>query len=239
MKVWTPFHFVFRRRFLQVVQILVIGLLFLSLVPGFSQYPSAIALAASRSVIGISQSSSRSGPILYRYVIDNVRSRISFTFRGLLLPFDGHFGVLEGEIFLGPGGRFRRAHANVRIASGSVHTKDRVQLASLRNQVLEVNRYPQIELMVNDAKAEGDPILHRREREWYVRARGTLKMHGVEQSMPLQFRLTDTGAEIYVVGEGPLRLSQFNMSPPSVLLLVPGSDNVQVHVRLVAGPAPR
>lgn len=180
-----------------------------------------------------------SPPILYRYQIDNVRSRISFTFRGLLIPYDGHFGVLGGEIFLGPRGGFRGAKADIQIESASVQTKNRAHLLNLRNQVLDVDRFPQIRLLVDRGKSDGDPIEYRKEREWRVKARGRLRMHGVEQEMPLRFRLTDTGAEIFVRGEGPVSLSRFNMSPPSVLLLVPGSDKVVVRVRIVAKPAPR
>ncbi len=180
-----------------------------------------------------------SGPILYRYKIDSLRSRISFTFRGILIPYDGHFGVLEGDVFLGPGGRFRGARANLVVQTASVKTKESKHLANLRNQVLEVGRYPRIRLRVDAAKSDGDPVEYRREREWKVKARGRLLMHGVEREVPLRFRLTDSGAEIFVRGEGPLRLSRFNMSPPSVLLLVPGSDRVTVRVRIVAKPLPR
>ncbi len=181
----------------------------------------------------------QSGLILYRYKIDTFRSRISFTFRGLMLPYDGHFGVLEGEIFLGPGGKFRGAKADIVVHSASVKTKDPGILANLRGQVLEVRRFPRIRLKVDSAKSDGEPVRQRREREWKVKARGKLLLHGVEREVPLRFRLTDTGAEIYVRGEGPLSLSRYNMSPPSVLLFVPGSDRVTVRVRLVAKPAPR
>ncbi len=197
------------------------------------------AAAPRGRVSGAQPSSTIPGPILYRYKIDNLRSRISFTFRGLIIPFDGHFSVLEGEIFLGPGGRFRGAKADLVVQSDSVKTKDRAQLANLRNQVLEVRRFPRIRLLVDAAKSEGDPVEYRREREWRVKALGKLLLHGVEQEIPLRFRLTDTGADIFVRGEGSLNVSRFDMSPPSVLLLVPGSNQVTVQVRIVANPAPR
>lgn len=181
----------------------------------------------------------RSGPIRYRYKIDSSRSRISFTFRGLMIPFDGHFGVLEGEIFLGPGGKLPGARATITVQSASVKTKDRAQQASLRHQVLEIGRFPRIELQVDSAKSTGKLEVHKREREWRVEARGRLILHGVEREIPLRFRLTDTGAEIYVRGEGALSLSRFGMVPPSFLLLVPTSNQVMVRVRLVAAPAPR
>lgn len=197
------------------------------------------AAAPRGSISGSQSSSSTSGPILYRYKIDNLRSRISFTFRGLMIPFDAHFGLMEGEIYLGPGGKFRGAKADLVVQSDSVKTRDRSQLASLRSQVLEVRRFPRIRLRVDAANSEGDPVEYRREREWRVKARGKLLLHGVEREIPLRFRLTDTGAEIYVRGEGALNLFRFDMPPPSVLLLVPSSNWVTVRVRIVAKPAPR
>lgn len=214
--------------------------LFLTFSLTLALLPLVSEAAAPRSGISGSPSSgTATDPILYRYKIDNLRSRISFTFRGLMIPFDAHFAVLEGEIYLGPGGRFRGAKADIVVQSDSVKTKDRSQLASLRNQVLEVRRFPRIRLRVDAAKSEGDPVEYRREREWRVNARGKLLLHGVEREVPLRFRLTDTGAEIYVRGEGSLNLSRFDMVPPSVLLLVPSSNRVTVRVRIVAKPAPR
>ncbi len=197
------------------------------------------AAAPRGGVSGSQSASTATDPVLYRYKIDNLRSRISFTFRGLMIPFDAHFAVMEGEIYLGPGGKFRGAKAEIVVQSDSVKTKDRSQLASLRNQVLEVRRFPRIRLRVDAGNSEGDPVEHRREREWRVKARGKLLMHGVEREIPLRFRLTDTGAEIYVRGEGALDLFRFDMSPPSVLLLVPSSNRVTVRVRIVAEPVPR
>ncbi len=186
-------------------------------------------------------SSRAKAPIRYRYIVDSRKSRVSFTFRGVLVPYDAHFGVLEGEVFLSPGNSFRGASGNILIKAASVKAKKPEQQRMLYSDVLEARRYPSIELRVSSVRPVGDPVGRRRRREknWRLRARGVLKMHGAERKIPLSFQLADTGAELYIRGKGSLDLSDFGMSRPKVLLLVPGSDRVEVRVRLVASPAPR
>lgn len=178
-------------------------------------------------------------PILYRYVIERERSRVTFTFRGPVLPFDAYFTVLEGEFRLGSGDPFQGGSGWLRVKTASLEAQDAAQEAMLERHVLEVKKFPVAELRVEKARAKGKPERQGRERDWDVRATGALKLHGVEKKVTLDFKLADTGTEIYVRGTGTLRLSDYGMSRPTVLGLVPGQDEVKVNVRLVAVPAPR
>ncbi len=179
--------------------------------------------------------------VRYRYIIDKRKSRVSFTFQGVIVPYDAHFGVLEGEVFLGSGDSFRAASGEVRIRAASVQAQKPEQQRMLYHDVLDARRYPVIRLRVSNVRAQGEATRRRRSREksWELRALGTLKMHGVEKELPLFFKLSDTGTDLYLRGRGVLRLSDFGMSRPKILLLVPGGDDVEVRVRLVAAPAPK
>jgi polyisoprenoid-binding protein YceI len=181
-------------------------------------------------------------PVLYRYLIDGRKSRVSFTFRGVLVSYDGHFGVLEGELFLGSRNSFRGASGKFLIKAASVKSKRPEHRRMLYGEVLEAEEYPDIDFRVTSVEPGGEPVNRdpgRRDKDWWLRGRGVLKMHGARRTLPLSFRLTDTGANLYIRGKGSISLSDFGMSRPKVLLLVPGGDKVEVTVRLVASPAPR
>lgn len=195
-----------------------------------------LVVARGEASAAVQESENR---ILYRYHIDGRRSRVSFTFRGLALPFDAYFVLLGGEIFLSAGRPFEGASARLRVEAGSVRTDDPAKLRMLKNEVLEVDRHPAIELLVDSARQAEPPRRRGRERVYRVRGEGRLRLHGMEREVPLGFRMTDTGTELYVRGEGNLPLSDYGMRRPRLLLLVPGQDEVKVQVRLVAHPAPR
>ena len=209
-----------------------------ALVFGLLTFPPAGAAAPSRG-----SASKIISSILYRYVISKSRSRVSFTFRGpLAVPYDAHFTVLEGELFLGRGGSFEGAKGRIAIKSASMRSKKAEHQRMLLRDVLEAGAFPGIELRVSSVKPAGEPASRkrrRREKDWRLSARGVLKLHGVEKTIPLSFRMADTGTDLYIRGTGRLGLSDFGMSRPMVLLLVPGSDEVEVRVRLVASPEAR
>lgn len=179
--------------------------------------------------------------VVYRYEVIPERSRVSFSFRGgLFLPQEAFFGLVRGEILLSGGADpFGGASGWIRVETGSVKASDPLQEVMLRGHVLEAERHPGAELRVAGAKPLGPPGRRGRERDWEVEARGTLLLHGERREVALRFEVDDTGADLYVRGEGDLSLSDFGMPRPTTLLLVPGSDVVRVSVRLVARPAPR
>lgn len=208
-----------------------------ALVLGLLVLPPARAAAPSRESASKSKSS-----ILYRYVISPQRSRVSLTFRGpLAVPYDAHFTALEGELFLGRGGSFEGAKGHITIKSASMKSEKAEHERMLLRDVLEAGAYPDIALRVSSIKPAGGPASRqrRREKDWRLSARGMLKLHGVERAIPLAFSMADTGTDLYIRGSGRLGLSDFGMSRPRMLLLVPGSDEIEVRVRLVASPEAR
>ena len=209
-----------------------------AVVIGILAFSPARAAAPSRESSPPSKS-----PIVYRYVVSQKRSRISLTFRGpLAVPYDAHFTVLKGELFLGSGGSFKGANGHIAIKSASLKSKKAEQQKMLLRNVLEASAYPDIELRVSSIKATGVPASReqrKREKDWRLTARGVLKLHGVEREIPLSFSMADTGTDLYIRGTGRLELSDFDMSRPTLLLLMPGSGDVVIRVRLVASPGVR
>ena len=201
-----------------------------------------LVLLPARAAAPSRESSSTKSPILYRYVISPQRSRVSLTFRGpLAVPYDAHFRVIEGELFLGRDGSFEGAKGHIAIKTASVKSKKAEHQKMLWRDVFEAFAYPEIELRVSSIKPGGEPgsRKRRREKDWHLSARGELNLHGVERVISLVFRMADTGTDLYIRGLGRLVLSEFGMSRPRVLLLMPGSDEVEVRVRLVASPVVR
>ena len=183
--------------------------------------------------------SAAAAPVVYRYEVIPERSRVSFSFRGIILPSDAYFGIVRGEILLPAGDGLEGASGRIEVETASVRAGDPVQERMLRGQVLEVERHPRAELRVTGARAAGPPGRRGRERDWEAEGQGALSLHGVERRVSLRFQIADTGAELYLRGEGEVRLSEFDIARPATLLLMPGSDAVRVRVRLVAQPAPR
>lgn len=199
----------------------------------------ALSLLAAAAPAGGAPAGDAPAPILYRYQVVPERSRVSFSFTGLVLPQDAYFGIVRGEILLGGGDSpFQGASGWIRVETASVRAGDPLQERMLREAVLDAGSHPWADLRVSEGKPLEPPEERGREKDWEVEARGTLQLHGVGRAVPLRFRVADTGTDLYLSGEGRLLLSDFGMSRPTVLLVVPGSGVVNVKVRLVARPVP-
>lgn len=201
------------------------GFVFLFLFFGLTAAP---ALAARR----------RAEPVLYRYLVDTSRSRVSFTFRGLAIPFDGHFGVVEGEILLDGKNIARSSSIRMRVQAASVQADVKRQEGMFRDVVLEADEHPLIEFKTTSLRLTAPMQREGRERQYRLKVRGRLRLHGVEREIEVAVRLSDTGTELYIRGRSEIRLSDFGMARPRVLVLIPSADVIVVNVRLVSVPAP-
>ena len=103
------------------------------------------------------------------------------TFRGpLAVPYDAHFRVIEGELFLGRDGSFEGAKGYIAIKTASVKSKKAEHQKMLWRDVFEAFAYPEIELRVSSIKPGGEPgsRKRRREKDWHLSARGELGLFG-------------------------------------------------------------
>ena len=120
-------------------------------------------------------------PVRYRYLIDPSRSRVSFTFRGLAIPFDGHFGVVEGELFLDGGDIARGSSFWMKIPAASVRAGAKQQERMFLDIVLEADAHPFIEYKSTSLRLAAPVTKEGRENQYRLVVRGKLRLHGVER----------------------------------------------------------
>ncbi|MDA0999233.1 MAG: YceI family protein [bacterium] len=178
-------------------------------------------------------------PVRYRYLIDPSRSRVSFTFRGLAIPFDGHFGVVEGELFLDGGDIARGSSFWMKIPAASVRAGAKQQERMFLDIVLEADAHPFIEYKSTSLRLAAPVTKEGRENQYRLVVRGKLRLHGVEREIEVPVRLADTGTDLYIQGKVTIHLSDYDMARPRVLVLIPSADVIEVTVRLVLAPAPQ
>ena len=169
-----------------------------------------------------------------RYELDNDRSRLDIHASSSVHPIHTAAHV-EGWI-----------EATVR-ADGSVDTgKDisgavQLDLGGMRSgnplidreseRRLDIDRYPTVQGELN--------ALGPTERPDEYTAAGTLTFHGVTHDISGVLRVEQDGGGLSVVGETTIDITDFNVKPPSLLVLKVHKDvRVELHAVAVAGGRP-
>jgi polyisoprenoid-binding protein YceI len=179
-------------------------------------------------------------PVCYR--LDPGRSRFTVQgFAGGLLSFLAHsptFAVRNyaGELRL-DGGTLRKARFEMTVRADSLELLDRVKPADrediegrMRHEVLESARYPEIRFEAGDVSA--DPT---GEGQYRLRMSGRLTLHGVTNPVALDAQLFAYSDGVRLVGESPLRLSEYRIRPVTALGgAIQMDDRLRVAFDLVA-----
>jgi polyisoprenoid-binding protein YceI len=179
---------------------------------------------------------------LVRYRIDRGQSR--FTVRafaeGLLSAF-GHNPLIA---VCGFGGQVQFVPSTLESASvlvlvradslkvvDSGSEKDRTEIEhSMRDEVLEVERYPEIVFVSKDVTPN-----RLSDNVYQVRVNGNLSLHGVRQPLPIDTHVTINDNGLRAKGEVTLRQTEFNIKRVSTLggtLKV--KDEVQIFFDIAA-----
>lgn len=177
-----------------------------------------------------------------RYRIDAVRSRFSVqaTASGLFSAF-GHNPMIA---ICGLGGDVRFVSGTLEAASllmlirsdslaviDKVSAKDRLEIErAMRDEVLEIARYPEIVFMSTNVTAN-----HVTESLYRVQIAGDLSLHGVTRRLPLDAQVTLEESSLRAQGEFTLRQTDYGIKPTSVAAgTLKVKDEVQFSFDIVA-----
>ncbi len=167
-----------------------------------------------------------SGPLL-RFEVDPQRSLVRVGAKILFFSLWARAGKLRGDIYASSQILHPRAGGTLEIEAGSVDTGYGWGNRILWEEMLEVNRYPVIRVSAREVAPmggdkEGDEFL----------LRASLTLHGVSRDVafPVIARLEDEG--IIVQGATAIRMSDFGIRLPRILLFFRVRDEVDVELKL-------
>lgn len=156
------------------------------------------------------------------------KSSVRFDADAVLHTFAGEGGEVEGWIML-PGPDPEEVLACVAVAAASLRTGISMRDHLMRQNHLEVERFPSLRFAVRGARVLERPAPGALRAE----VLGELTVHGVprERSLPVEVTLEE--ATLTAVGSFPVRLSDHAIGAPA-FLFIRMRDRVEVSVRLVA-----
>jgi polyisoprenoid-binding protein YceI len=177
-----------------------------------------------------------------RYVINAARSRLTAqAFAGGLLSAFGHnpiiaFAACTGEILFPPA-ELSQAQLQLVIqtgtlsVSGKLSEKDRQEIEqSVRETVLEVQRYPEISFVSTAVKARPTA-----EGQYHVQLTGDLTLHGVTRRQTLETIVTLADSQIRARGDANLQQSAFGIQQvKAVAGALKVKDTVKINFEMVA-----
>jgi polyisoprenoid-binding protein YceI len=158
-----------------------------------------------------------------RYVIDaKLSTFIVRAFSSGILGAFGHdptIGItdFEGEVQFNPDA-FDQAYLRLAIASSSLRVMDDISDTDrqeiqrrMENDVLEVDRYPEIVYECSQVSINGGGS-----GRYWVALNGNLKLHGVSRSHLVSARLATNGETLRASGEFTLQQWDYGIRPPSI-----------------------
>lgn len=159
-----------------------------------------------------------------RYRIDAGRSRFTVqgTAEGMLSMF-GHNPVLAvggfgGDVRCAPGtlasaSLLLLVQANSLAVVNKVSDKDKREIErGLREDVLEVARYPEIVFMSTQVAAQRTAV-----GQYQTRINGNLSLHGVMREQQINAQVTVSDSSLRAQGEFALRQTAYNIKPASAV----------------------
>jgi polyisoprenoid-binding protein YceI len=170
-------------------------------------------------------------PLTFRIV--PAESRVWFDADAPLHSFRGVTQQVTGAFTLQHTSPLRIADARVIIAAASFETGNSARDADMRQDFLEVARFPTIEFTVTDLLVIR-PVVDG--MSWDVVMQGQLTVHGTTRKVRIPASVDLTTARLTVRGQVRLDMRDYQIRVPR-LLLVPMSSEVLVGFDIVAYPA--
>jgi polyisoprenoid-binding protein YceI len=183
--------------------------------------------------IGIWQSVAMAGgdaPMLFR--LEPAESRVWFDADARLHGFRGETQQITGDFVLRPGSPPQLTDASVTIDAASLDTGNSERDADMRQDFLEVGRFPRIEFRVVEVLTPR-PTAH--EAGWDLVLHGKLTVHGVTRDVKVPTTVSLATERATARGRIHLDMRDFNIRVPR-LLLIPMKSEVLVGFEVVARP---
>lgn len=166
----------------------------------------------------LSASSPASPAAVTRYRIDAARSQFTVrAFTGGLLSSLAHDHTIAVRNFSGEA-RLEDASVQLNVKANSLAVVDKVSdkdkreiEAKMRDEVLEVSKYPEISFRSTRVEAQQTG-----EGQFKVRIEGELSLHGVRRTQVVFAQVSVRGDTLRARGDFQLRQTDFDIKPPSV-----------------------
>lgn len=162
------------------------------------------------------------------YEIDPSRSDISFSFRSTLHKVDGEAQRFRGTFNGRPGLLNHISDGVVTVDVAELDTGHPKRDANMF-EMFELPRYPQISYQLKEVA--GVPAVDGPAGQ--VNLKGTLKIRDLELPLEMPAVIIETGEGITLSGETDLSLQDFELTPPSVMMVIRVFDTVHVKFRVI------
>jgi polyisoprenoid-binding protein YceI len=182
---------------------------------------------------GIIQSVALAGSeVPVQFHIDAAESRIWFDADAPLHSFRGITQQISGYVTLRPGSPPQLAAAIVIIDAASLNTGNRERDADMREDFLEVTRFPSIEFRVGEVLTSR-PVAN--EVGWDLVLQGKLTVHGITRDVMVPTTVSLASERATARGRIHLDMRDYNIRVPR-LWLIPMKSEVLVGFEVVARP---
>jgi polyisoprenoid-binding protein YceI len=156
--------------------------------------------------------------------------RVGEQFAGVSLPTEavGVTSDVEGELVLGDDGQLTGSLVKVYLPTLK---SDKERRDIMVRSVLKVNQYPFAEYRVTGTtnRTAITPGV-----ETTLKAKGMMTLAGVERPVEFAAKVKLDGNILHVTATSTLKMSDFNVKPPSIAGFVTVNDDVQVTVNVTA-----
>jgi polyisoprenoid-binding protein YceI len=168
-----------------------------------------------------------------RFRIDPAESRVWFDADARLHSFRGETQKITGYFTLRQNSSPQIADALVTIDAASLETGNRDRDADMRQDFLEVARFPTIEFRVVELLT---PRSSATQTGWDVVLQGKLTVHGTTRDVKVPTTVSLTAERVTARGQLHLDIRDYNIRVPR-LLVIPMKSEVLVGFEVAAHPA--
>jgi polyisoprenoid-binding protein YceI len=167
-----------------------------------------------------------------RFRIDPAASLVWFDADARLHSFRGQTRKINGYFTLQSSAPPQIAEAKVIIEAASLETENTERDADMRNDFLEVRRFPSIEFGVTELVS---PRSIAGGTEWDLVLQGRLMVHGITRDVKVPATISLGSERVMARGQIRLDMRDYNIRVPR-LLLIPMKSEVLVGFAVVAQP---
>lgn len=164
--------------------------------------------------------------------LDGAASSVQFDAKAFLHDFSGKTSKIQGAIGLAEPDQPTAAAACIRIDAASLDTGNATRDATMRNEHLETDKFPEIFFELTQVEHP-----RRVADVWEFEASGTLTLHGVARPIVIPIQARPAGNAMQISGQVPLKMSDYGIRQPK-LLFVTVDDQVLVRFDVTAARVP-
>lgn len=163
-----------------------------------------------------------------RYTLDTGSSRIEFDAKSTLHGIHGKAGAISpASVVYDEDLSDAALSSDLEVSVASLSTENGRRDKAMK-QMFDINKLPAIRWQARSISCS----------EWKDNQRscfeqGALSIHGITKDIRVPLRLIHESKSLRSVGEFPIRLSDFNLKPPSVFGMIKVADDMKVIFDLV------